>query len=96
MAALSSITSNSLSPTLYPTQQPLHVAFPTSLRSSAVRFSGELDRRRMRGVSVITRAGPTTNQFIFAFVFPLSLLAITVVTALRIGDRLEQKFLEEV
>ncbi|XP_021750915.1 uncharacterized protein LOC110716588 [Chenopodium quinoa] len=93
MAAFPTIPSKSLSSSHH---QPLHVAFPTSLRPSLVRFSGELDRRRMRGVSVVARAGPTTTQFIFAFVFPFSLLAITVFTAFRIGDRLDQKFLEEL
>ncbi|XP_010670384.2 uncharacterized protein LOC104887451 [Beta vulgaris subsp. vulgaris] len=96
MAALSSILFKSLSPAIYQSQQTLHLALPNCLRSSSVRFPGELDRRKMRGISVVTRAGPSTSQLIFAFVFPFSLLAITVFTALRIGDKLDQKFLEEL
>ncbi|CAI9764731.1 unnamed protein product [Fraxinus pennsylvanica] len=49
-----------------------------------------------RRVSVVTRAGPSTSSYIFAFVLPLSLLAVTVVTSIRIADKLDQKFLEEV
>lgn len=44
----------------------------------------------------MTRAGPSTNSYIFAFALPLSLLAITIVASLRIGERLDKEFLEEV
>ncbi|GFY90498.1 hypothetical protein Acr_07g0006950 [Actinidia rufa] len=53
-------------------------------------------RRKSRGSSVVTRAGPGTNTYIFAFVLPLSLLAITVFTSIRIADKLDREFLEEV
>ncbi|PSS26489.1 Proteinase-activated receptor 1 like [Actinidia chinensis var. chinensis] len=53
-------------------------------------------RRKTRGSSVVTRAGPGTNTYIFAFVLPLSLLAITVFTSIRIADKLDREFLEEV
>ncbi|KAG6433596.1 hypothetical protein SASPL_105211 [Salvia splendens] len=49
-------------------------------------------RRRV----VLTRAGPSTTSYIFAFVFPLSLLAVTAITSIRIADKLDQKFLEEL
>ncbi|XP_042051926.1 uncharacterized protein LOC121797235 [Salvia splendens] len=49
-------------------------------------------RRRV----VLTRAGPSTTSYIFAFVFPLSLLAGTAITSIRIADKLDQKFLEEL
>ncbi|KAL8542180.1 hypothetical protein ACS0TY_003151 [Phlomoides rotata] len=49
-----------------------------------------------RGISVVTRAAPTATSYIFAFVFPLSLLAITIFTSVRIADKLDQKFLEEL
>lgn len=55
--------------------------------------SGKTTRR---GISVVTRAAPTATTYIFAFVFPLSLLAITIFTSVRIADKLDQKFLEEV
>ncbi|KAH6813859.1 high chlorophyll fluorescence 153 [Perilla frutescens var. frutescens] len=50
---------------------------------------------RRRGISVVTRAGPSTTTYIFAFVFPLTLLAVTFFTSIRIADKLDQKFLEE-
>ncbi|KAL2898405.1 Peptidylglycine alpha-hydroxylating monooxygenase [Bienertia sinuspersici] len=98
MAASSSILSKSLSYTLLPSNshQSPHLAFPNSTRFSTVRLSGELERRQMRGLSVVTGAGPSNSQLIFAFAFPITLLAVTVFTAFRIGDRLDQKFLEEV
>ena len=52
--------------------------------------------RKTRGLSMVTRAGPGTNTYIFAFVLPLSLLAITVFTSIRIADKLDREFLEEV
>ncbi|CAO2816203.1 unnamed protein product [Amaranthus hypochondriacus] len=99
MAAFSCIASKSFSPSLYPLHlnQSINASFPFTFRSTSVRFPGEFRQRRIRGVSVVTRAGPpSTNQFIFAFVFPLSLLAFTVFTAIQIGNRLDQKFLEEL
>ncbi|KAG8363668.1 hypothetical protein BUALT_Bualt19G0046400 [Buddleja alternifolia] len=52
--------------------------------------------RRKRGISLVTRAGPSASSYIFAFVLPLSLLAVTIFTSVRIADKLEQKFLEEL
>ncbi|XP_011091793.1 uncharacterized protein LOC105172147 [Sesamum indicum] len=58
----------------------------------------QLGRRKTsrRGVSVVTRAGPSSTSYIFAFVFPLSLLAVTIFTSIRIADKLDDKFLEEL
>ncbi|ERM99389.1 hypothetical protein AMTRI_Chr12g266870 [Amborella trichopoda] len=59
-------------------------------------------RRRVetkKGVLVVPRAGggpPSSTILIFAFVFPLSLIAITVLTSIRIADKLDQQFLEEL
>lgn len=53
--------------------------------------------RRSRGSLVVTRGGPPgTSTYIFAFVFPLSLLAVTIFTAIRISDKLDKDFYEEV
>ncbi|CAL2237362.1 unnamed protein product [Prunus armeniaca] len=60
--------------------------------SPATRFSC----RQARGLTVVTRAGPTTNQYVFAFVMPLSLIAVTVFTSMRIADKLDEDFLEEI
>ncbi|KAK7282290.1 hypothetical protein RIF29_10947 [Crotalaria pallida] len=51
---------------------------------------------RCRKPTVTTRAGPTTSSFVFAFTLPLSLLAITVFTSIRIADKLDQKYLQEM
>ncbi|CAI9769462.1 unnamed protein product [Fraxinus pennsylvanica] len=58
--------------------------------------SGCRNTSSRRRISVVTRAGPSTSSYIFAFVLPLSLLAVTVFTSIRIADKLDQKFLEEV
>ncbi|CAK9170542.1 unnamed protein product [Ilex paraguariensis] len=62
----------------------------------SVPFSGQLGCRKTRGLSLVTRAGPSTNSYIFAFVFPLSLLAVTIFTSARVADKLDEKFLEEL
>lgn len=54
-------------------------------------------KSRGLGLSVVTRAGgASSGSYIFALVFPLSLLAITIFTSARIADNLDQKFIEEV
>ncbi|KAH9622934.1 hypothetical protein KSS87_013863 [Heliosperma pusillum] len=79
----------------YITTSITYLTFPSSKSSSLLELRCSR-RTRGFGSSIVTRAGPTTNQFIFAFVFPLSLLAITVFTAFQVGNRLDQKFLEEL
>ncbi|CAN6470718.1 unnamed protein product [Victoria cruziana] len=50
-----------------------------------------------RGSCLVARAGPPSNStLIFAFVFPLSLLVITILNAIRIADKLDEKFMEEL
>lgn len=61
---------------------------------SPVVFSGGLKSRR--GSWAVTRAVPGPNTYIFAFVFPLSLLVATIFTTLRISDKLDEDFLQEV
>lgn len=63
--------------------------------SPPVRFSAHPSPSRTLRV-VKTRAGASTSSYIFAFSIPLSLILITVLTALKIGDNLDKKFLEEV
>ncbi|WCJ39003.1 high chlorophyll fluorescence 153 [Euphorbia peplus] len=70
---------------------------PTQMAPSpAVNFSGETRRRRRR-LAVVTRAGPpSTNSYIFAFVFPMSLLVGTIFTSIKIGEKLDRDYLEEL
>ncbi|KAL0541678.1 hypothetical protein IC582_021733 [Cucumis melo] len=63
--------------------------------SPPVRFSAHPSPSRTLRV-VKTRAGASTSSYIFAFSIPLSLILITVLTALKIGDNLDKKFLEEL
>ncbi|KAK4738120.1 hypothetical protein R3W88_001817 [Solanum pinnatisectum] len=57
----------------------------------------KLKKKKSRGLSVVTRAGGiSSGSYIFALVFPLSLLAITIFTSARVADNLDQKFLEEL
>ncbi|XP_043723441.1 uncharacterized protein LOC122670566 [Telopea speciosissima] len=71
--------------------RPLH-----TFSSPAIRFPGSLFCRNTRGLVVRTRAGPSTSSLIFAFVFPLSLLLATIFTSIKIADKLDRDFLEEV
>lgn len=45
---------------------------------------------------MVPRAGPSSSAYIFAFVFPLSLLVATIIASIRIADQLDEKFLEEL
>lgn len=46
---------------------------------------------------VVTRAGPpSTGSYVFAFVFPMSLLIGTIFTSMRIAEKLDRQYLEEV
>ncbi|KAF3668486.1 putative pentatricopeptide repeat-containing protein-like [Capsicum annuum] len=57
----------------------------------------KLKKKKRRGITVVTGAGGiSSSSYIFAVVFPLSLLAITIFTSARIADTLDQKFLEEL
>lgn len=66
--------------------------------SPAVGFLGGLRgwKTRTRDLTVVTRAAPSTSSYIFAFVLPLSLIVITVLTSIRVADKLDRDFLEEV
>ncbi|XP_042514759.1 uncharacterized protein LOC122089249 [Macadamia integrifolia] len=64
--------------------------------SPAISFAGSPYRRKTRGLVVRTRAGPSTSSLVFAFVFPLSLLLATIFTSIKIADKLDRDFLEEL
>ncbi|MED6128593.1 hypothetical protein PIB30_099410 [Stylosanthes scabra] len=54
-------------------------------------------RRTHRASTVAPpRAGPTSSSIAFAIGLPLSLLAVTVLTSLRIANKLDQQFYEEM
>ncbi|XP_050231793.1 uncharacterized protein LOC126680673 [Mercurialis annua] len=85
---------NSLSPALpihttayaRATFKPLHV--------QTIRFAG--DGKPRRSLSVITRAAPSTTTYVVAFLIPLSMLIGTIITSLRISDKLDRDYLEEL
>ncbi|KAL3814771.1 hypothetical protein ACJIZ3_016039 [Penstemon smallii] len=76
-----------LIPTTYSPPPPLSIRRNLSLGHRKIR---------RRGISVVTRGTPNSTIYIFALVFPLSLLAVTVFTSARIADKLDQKFFEEL
>ncbi|KAJ6392842.1 hypothetical protein OIU77_022344 [Salix suchowensis] len=71
--------------------KPLHL--PTL---PAIRISNDPWRRRRRGLIVVTRAGLSANSYVLAFLLPLSLLAATIFTSIKIADKLDQDYLEEL
>ncbi|KAM7512377.1 hypothetical protein LguiB_011252 [Lonicera macranthoides] len=98
-SSIISISASSSPLHLNPSQPPpIILHSPTS--PPPLHFSGGhlFCRRRKahRGMSVLTRGAPGPSTYIFAFVFPLSLLAVTIFTSIRIADKLDQDFLEEV
>uniref|UniRef100_A0A0E0JTG8 High chlorophyll fluorescence 153 n=1 Tax=Oryza punctata TaxID=4537 RepID=A0A0E0JTG8_ORYPU len=65
-----------------------------TVRVSASPAGGGRRRRR----SMVVRAGgpPSTNVLILAFVLPLSLFVGTLITAARVSDDLDERFLREM
>ncbi|KAL6603203.1 hypothetical protein ACP70R_043564 [Stipagrostis hirtigluma subsp. patula] len=78
------------------------VSFPPRLgaRSAApcpASWPGGTGRGRRRGLAVVRAGGPpSTNALILAFVLPLSLFVGTLVTAARVADDLDERFLREM
>ncbi|XVF40829.1 hypothetical protein PTKIN_Ptkin01aG0147800 [Pterospermum kingtungense] len=98
--SITTTTSTTMSSPLLPLHPPivrasscrlLHVPTP-----AAVSFSSGLSLRKTRGLAVVTRAGANTSSYVFAFVFPLSLLAVTIFTSIKIADKLDKDFLEDL
>ena len=92
----STVTSLSSSLPLYPpiaraSFRLLHVPTPT-----AIAFSSHISHRKTRGLAVVTRAGANTSSYVFAMVLPLSLLAVTIFTSIKIADKLDKDFIEDV
>ncbi|BAT93458.1 hypothetical protein LR48_Vigan05g013000 [Vigna angularis] len=52
--------------------------------------------RKRRSTAVVARAGPNTKSILFAIALPSSLLAVTIFSALRMGDKLDQDWREEM
>ncbi|RWR76126.1 HIGH CHLOROPHYLL FLUORESCENCE 153-like protein [Cinnamomum micranthum f. kanehirae] len=79
----------------------LSLCAPSSPAAAKLQFSGlgfvsNTSSSRKRKL-VVARAGPpSTTSLIFAFVFPLSLLLVTIFTSIRIADKLDQQYLEEL
>ncbi|KAK1427771.1 hypothetical protein QVD17_16466 [Tagetes erecta] len=61
------------------------------------QISGGVCRQRRRGSLAVTRAGaPGSTTYLFAFLFPLSLLAVTIFTSIKISDKLDRDFYQEL
>ncbi|XP_010432847.1 PREDICTED: uncharacterized protein LOC104720035 isoform X2 [Camelina sativa] len=88
--------------------QPTQTIFSASSSSSQPLFSppandfcgggaGGLSlTRRIRDCSVVTRAGPSTSSYLLAFAIPATLIAATVFTSIKIADKLDEDFLEDI
>ncbi|XP_020594829.1 uncharacterized protein LOC110034930 [Phalaenopsis equestris] len=68
-----------------------------TLRSPSM-INRHLHRRRSRrGDQAVVRAGqPSASTLFLVFVLPLSLLIGTILVSIRIGNKLDEKFLEEL
>ncbi|XP_039010025.1 uncharacterized protein LOC120138677 [Hibiscus syriacus] len=63
---------------------------------AVIAFYDDLTNRKRRGLQVVTRAGANANSYVFAAVLPLSLLAVTIFTSIKIADKLDKDFLEDL
>ncbi|RDY07415.1 hypothetical protein CR513_08477, partial [Mucuna pruriens] len=67
---------------------------PPFFNSPTLRIPGS--GRTRRGSAVAARAGPSTSSILFAIALPSSLLGVTILAALRIGNKLDREWLEEM
>ncbi|XP_009605000.1 uncharacterized protein LOC107770066 [Nicotiana tabacum] len=99
----SMILSNSLSSSTFlrfnePQHQQLFLGSSSRNTPPFLQLHSRKLKKSSRGLSVVRRAGGgiSSSSYIFALIFPLSLLAITIFTSARIADNLDKKFLEEL
>ncbi|KAI3838043.1 hypothetical protein MKW98_008994 [Papaver atlanticum] len=76
--------------------QPLLSSSSSNLSTQITTHNLHHHKQKKRGFAIITRAAPTTANLIFAFVFPLTLLLVTIFTSIKIADKLDQDFVEEL
>ncbi|CAL1411743.1 unnamed protein product [Linum trigynum] len=74
---------------------PLLLHLPAQ-HPSLLLAGGGRRKKTERGWTVVRRAGPSTSSYIFALALPLSLLVFTVFTSIRIADKLDSDYLEEL
>ncbi|XP_040992953.1 uncharacterized protein LOC121239719 isoform X1 [Juglans microcarpa x Juglans regia] len=96
MASLLISSSTSLTHSLSSTPSRAFFKPPKVPYLPAIRFHSYPTRRRTRGSTAVTRAGLSTSSYVFAFALPLSLLAITIFASIRVADKLDRDFLQEV
>ncbi|KAK8956980.1 hypothetical protein KSP39_PZI001415 [Platanthera zijinensis] len=86
-------------PAALPLSNSVFPSFFSNLRipSEISRQFNPLRPRPRPGELTVVRAGPpTTSTLILVFVFPLSLLIGTILVSIRISDKLDEKFFEEL
>lgn len=70
---------------------------PAKIHFGGLGFASNISSScRKRKLVVVGAGPPSTTSLLFAFVFPLSLLLVTIFTSIRIADKLDQQYLEEV
>ncbi|PIA53707.1 hypothetical protein AQUCO_00900352v1 [Aquilegia coerulea] len=74
---------------------------PSLLTSSSSSFlspasNGFEKGKKKRRLEVVTRAGLSSTNLIFAFVMPITLVLVTVFTSIKIADKLDEDFMEEL
>ncbi|CAN1822850.1 hypothetical protein LINPERHAP1_LOCUS30119 [Linum perenne] len=74
----------------------VHLHLQVRKQASLGLVGGGDGRKKGRGWSVVRRAGPSTSSYVFAFALPLSLLIFTIFTSIRISDKLDEDYLEEL
>ncbi|CAN0917197.1 hypothetical protein LINGRAHAP2_LOCUS30138 [Linum grandiflorum] len=77
---------------------PVHLRLPACQQASLgmVAGGGREGRKMGRWWRVVRRGAPSTSSYVFAFALPFSLLIFTIFTSIRIADKLDQDYLEEL
>ncbi|KAJ4842636.1 hypothetical protein Tsubulata_013330 [Turnera subulata] len=85
------ITPSSFSPTPPSSFKP-----PQVPSSPAIHITGVRSKWSRRTIRVVTRAGPSINNIIFAVSIPTTLLLATIFTASKIADKLDEDYFDEL
>ncbi|XP_071690622.1 uncharacterized protein [Rutidosis leptorrhynchoides] len=93
---MAAFTITPISATFHRLQPPSPSQITTQISPHQLGLSN-LTSGKSRGSLVVTRGGaPGATTYLFAFIFPLSLLAVTIFTSIKISDKLDKDFYEEM
>ncbi|PIA57295.1 hypothetical protein AQUCO_00600198v1 [Aquilegia coerulea] len=90
------INSSIQPPQIRPCIQPSLLTSSSSSSFLSPASNGFEKGKKKRRLEVVTRAGLSSTNLIFAFVMPITLVLVTIFTSIKIADKLDEDFMEEL